>query len=146
MFCFFAYSFFIKMADQLASVTEPLRSINRRNTNPSSPDLATMSRKRLFCVQSVTLLTACITCFTLLSVTLLKNEELQKKLLNFGQTANCLLNATANDQNLIPTKEDSDAANWNNFFAFILRLSSTCAAVTNNNNNNNNNISVKDDP
>ena len=132
------------MADQLASVTEPLRSINRRNTNPSSPDLANMSRKRLFCVQSVTLLTACITCFTLLSVTLLKNEELQKKLLNFGQTANCLLNATANDQNLIPTKEDSDAANWNNFFAFILRLSSTCAAVTNNNNNNN--ISVKDDP
>ena len=114
------------MAEQLAAgLTEPLRNLHRRHLNPDSPDLARMSRRRFFCFQTVTLLTAFITCFTLLSVTLLKNEELQNKLLNLGQTANCLLNATtSNDQNW--ALKQQSPANWNDILDFILKLSHTC--------------------
>jgi hypothetical protein len=77
----------------------------------------------------VTLLTAIITCFTLLAVALLKNEELQNRLLNLGQAANCVLNATASAQNdpalLTP---DPEPANLNNFLLFLLNLSKSCAA------------------
>ena len=114
------------MAEQLAAgLTEPLRNLHRRHVNPDSPDLARMSRRRFFCFQTVTLLTALITCFTLLAVTLLKNEELQNKLLNFGQTASCLLNATT----LLPPKEkEGEDVNWNDFLSLLLKMSSTCAA------------------
>ena len=113
------------MAEQLAAgLTEPLRNLHRRHMNPDSPDLARMSRRRFFCFQTVTLLTALITCFTLLAVTLLKNEELQNKLLNFGQTASCLLNATT----LLPPKEKEEDVNWNDFLNLLLKMSSTCAA------------------
>ena len=114
------------MAEQLAAgLTEPLRNLHRRHMNPDSPDLARMSRRRFFCFQTVTLLTALITCFTLLAVTLLKNEELQNKLLNFGQTASCLLNATT----LLPPKEkEGEDVGWNDFLSLLLKMSSTCAA------------------
>ena len=113
------------MAEQLAAgLTEPLRNLHRRHMNPDSPDLARMSRRRFFCFQTVTLLTALITCFTLLAVTLLKNEELQNKLLNFGQTASCLLNATT----LLPPKDKEEDVNWNDFLSLLLKMSSTCAA------------------
>ena len=113
------------MAEQLAAgLTEPLRNLHRRHMNPDSPDLARMSRRRFFCFQTVTLLTALITCFTLLAVTLLKNEELQNKLLNFGQTASCLLNATT----LLPPKDKEEDVNWNDFLNLLLKMSSTCAA------------------
>ena len=113
------------MAEQLAAgLTEPLRNLHRRHVNPDSPDLARMSRRRFFCFQTVTLLTALITCFTLLAVTLLKNEELQNKLLNFGQTASCLLNATT----LLPPKDKEEDVNWNDFLNLLLKMSSTCAA------------------
>ena len=113
------------MAEQLAAgLTEPLRNLHRRHANTESPDLARMSRRRFFCFQTVTLLTALITCFTLLAVTLLKNEELQNKLLNFGQTASCLLNATT----LLPPKEKEEDVNWNDFLSLLLKMSSTCAA------------------
>ena len=113
------------MAEQLAAgLTEPLRNLHRRHVNPDSPDLARMSRRRFFCFQTVTLLTALITCFTLLAVTLLKNEELQNKLLNFGQTASCLLNATT----LLPPKDKEEDVNWNDFLSLLLKMSSTCAA------------------
>lgn len=114
------------MAEQLAAgLTEPLRNLHRRHVNPDSPDLARMSRRRFFCFQTVTLLTALITCFTLLAVTLLKNEELQNKLLNFGQTASCLLNATT----LLPPKEkEGEDVGWNDFLSLLLKMSSTCAA------------------
>ena len=113
------------MAEQLAAgLIEPLRNLHRRHMNPDSPDLARMSRRRFFCFQTVTLLTALITCFTLLAVTLLKNEELQNKLLNFGQTASCLLNATT----LLPPKEKEEDVNWNDFLNLLLKMSSICAA------------------
>ena len=113
------------MAEQLAAgLTEPLRNLHRRHANPDNPDLARMSRRRFFCFQTVTLLTALITCFTLLAVTLLKNEELQNKLLNFGQTASCLLNATP----LLPPKDKEEDVNWNDFLSLLLKMSSTCAA------------------
>lgn len=108
---------------------EPLRNLQQYMFNSSSSptpaaDLANMSRRRFFCFQTVTLLTAFITCFTLLSVTLLKNEELQNKLLNLGQTANCLLNASSNDQSW--ALKQQSPANWNDILDFILKLSHTC--------------------
>ena len=112
------------------AVPEPLRNLQQYMFNSSSSptpaaDLAHMSRRRFFCFQTVTLLTAFITCFTLLSVTLLKNEELQNKLLNLGQTANCLLNASSNDQSWA-LKQQQSPANWNDILDFILKLSHTC--------------------
>lgn len=109
---------------------EPLRNLQQYMFNSSSSptpaaDLANMSRRRFFCFQTVTLLTAFITCFTLLSVTLLKNEELQNKLLNLGQTANCLLNATTSNDQSWALKQQSPA-NWNDILDFILKLSHTC--------------------
>ena len=115
------------------AVPEPLRNLQQYMFNSSSSptpaaDLAHMSRRRFFCFQTVTLLTAFITCFTLLSVTLLKNEELQNKLLNLGQTANCLLNASSNDQSW--ALKQQSPANWNDILDFILKLSHTCVQET----------------
>jgi hypothetical protein len=93
--------------------------------------MAAMSRRRFVCFQFVSLLTALITCFTLLGVTLLKNEELQNRLLRLGQTATCLLNTSTTDPQLLP--ENPEPANWNNFFAFLLRLSQSCAASNHSN-------------
>ena len=122
---FVIYFFF---AEKMAA-PEPLRNLQQYMFNSSSSptpaaDLAHMSRRRFFCFQTVTLLTAFITCFTLLSVTLLKNEELQNKLLNLGQTANCLLNASSNDQSW--ALKQQSPANWNDILNFILQLSHTC--------------------
>ena len=117
--------------DDSELVTQPLRagSVRRPVLAPTQSELAVMSRPRFVCFQMVTLLTAIITCFTLLAVALLKNEELQNRLLNLGQAANCVLNATASAQNdpalLTP---DPEPANLNNFLLFLLNLSKSCAA------------------
>lgn len=118
--------------DDSELVTQPLRASSMRRRPglaPTQSELAVMSRPRFVCFQMVTLLTAIITCFTLLAVALLKNEELQNRLLNLGQAANCVLNATASAQNdpalLTP---DPEPANLNNFLLFLLNLSKSCAA------------------
>ena len=108
----------------MANMTEPMRILQERLAAPNTPDLATMSRRRFFCFQTVTLLTALITGFTFIAVALLKNDEMQDKLQNLGSTATCLLNATANEQKLSP--EQPTPANWKDLFAFILKLSNTC--------------------
>lgn len=105
---------------------QPLRSVSAPNRTRDMSQMAAMSRRRFVCFQFVSLLTALITCFTLLGVTLLKNEELQNRLLRLGQTATCLLNTSTTDPQLLP--ENPEPANWNNFFAFLLRLSQSCAA------------------
>ena len=110
---------------------EPLRSASNPNRTKDLSQMAAMSRRRFVCFQFVSLLTALITCFTLLGVTLLKNEELQNRLLRVGQTATCLLNTSTTDPQLLT--ETQEPANWNNFFAFLLRLSQSCAAANNSN-------------
>ena len=110
---------------------EPLRSTSNPNRTKDLSQMAAMSRRRFVCFQFVSLLTAFITCFTLLGVTLLKNEELQNRLLRVGQTATCLLNTSTTDPQLLT--ETQEPANWNNFFAFLLRLSQSCAAANNSN-------------
>lgn len=110
---------------------QPLRSISAPNRTRDMSQMAAMSRRRFVCFQFVSLLTALITCFTLLGVTLLKNEELQNRLLRLGQTATCLLNTSTTDPQLLP--ENPEPANWNNFFAFLLRLSQSCAASNHSN-------------
>ena len=84
------------------------------------------------------MLTVIITSISLLAVALLKNEELQNRLLNLGKTANCILNITTN--NLEADNDDPDSmpvdpepANWNNFFNFLLKLSNSCAALNQSN-------------
>ena len=104
---------------------QPLRSIPTQTRIRELSQLAVMSRPRFVCFQFVSVLTALITCFTLLGVTLLKNEELQNRLLRVGQTATCLLNTTTTESNLLP--ENPEPANWNNILAFLLRLSQSCA-------------------
>lgn len=110
---------------------QPLRSVSAPNRTRDMSQMAAMSRRRFVCFQFVSLLTALITCFTLLGVTLLKNEELQNRLLRLGQTATCLLNTSTTDPQLLP--ENPEPANWNNFFAFLLRLSQSCAASNHSN-------------
>ena len=110
---------------------QPLRSASTPNRTRDMSQMAAMSRRRFVCFQFVSLLTALITCFTLLGVTLLKNEELQNRLLRLGQTATCLLNTSTTDPQLLP--ENPEPANWNNFFAFLLRLSQSCAASNHSN-------------
>ena len=110
---------------------QPLRSTSAPNRTRDMSQMAAMSRRRFVCFQFVSLLTALITCFTLLGVTLLKNEELQNRLLRLGQTATCLLNTSTTDPQLLP--ENPEPANWNNFFAFLLRLSQSCAASNHSN-------------
>ena len=106
-------------------MTEPMRILQERLvSSTNSSDMAHMSRRRFFCFQTVTLLTALITGFTFIAVALLKNDEMQDKLQNLGTTATCLLNVTAHEQKINP--EQPAPTNWNDFLALILKLSNTC--------------------
>ena len=86
--------------------------------------LATMSRPRFVTFQLVTLTTALFTCLTVLALALMKNTELQKRLLNWGSTADCILNHT----DPLLTNEDSAAAEsgWTTLFNLVLHLSQQC--------------------
>ena len=109
------------MSSDVSAVTEPLTIIrrNRRNTPPlsstSNRDLANMSRRRFVTVQVVTVITAFITLITMVAVTLFRNEDLQERILNWGQTARCV-------------SENLDNNNNNTGMEFLLKLSNQCAA------------------
>ena len=113
------------MAD-VGSVTEPLRrAINRQDQQEDS--LATMSRRRFVTFQMVTVLTAIITCMTLLAVSLLKSNQMQERLLSWGETSTCVLNASTdlpyNDNN----DGGSDRKDLSSVMDFLMRLSKECS-------------------
>lgn len=121
------------MTDLSATVARPLLAMinNRRRRERGVGELdqlATMSRPRFVTFQLVTLTTAFLTCLTVLGVALLKNTELQNKILNWGDTASCILNNTQTDLSLM--KEDPDtgykAFDWNSMIQLLLQLGSQC--------------------
>lgn len=118
------------MTDFAAAATEPLR---RRNNPELVAAAATMSRHRFVIFQMVTVVTALITCFTLLSVTMLQNKELQTRLIHWGDKATCILENSANVPTDLPLyQEDPESAekqiNWSNVLLFMLNLKKECAA------------------
>lgn len=98
--------------------------------NIADAQLATMSRPRFVTFQLVTLTTAFLTCLTVLGLAVVKNTELQDRILNWGDTASCLLNVSQTDLHL--TKEDPDTEltvfDWNHLLQLILQLGTQCSA------------------
>ena len=112
----------------MAELTEPLRTIYRERPGREPPEvLATMSQPRFITFQVCSLLSALIGCFTVLAVTLLKNEELSNKILNWGNTANCMLNAT-NEHQLLSNETTKD---WVDVLDFLLQLKGQCLPAPN---------------
>lgn len=123
------------MTDLPAAVARPLLSmLNNRGRggggNIADAQLATMSRPRFVTFQLVTLTTAFLTCLTVLGLAVVKNTELQDRILNWGDTASCLLNVSQTDLHL--TKEDPDTEltvfDWNHLLQLILQLGTQCSA------------------
>ena len=113
------------MAD-VGAVTEPLRrAINRRDQQTDS--LATMSRRRFVTFQMVTVLTAIITCLTLLAVSLLKSDQMQERLLSWGETATCVLNASTDLPYDDTDDDNSTRKDLSSVMDFLMRLSKECS-------------------
>ena len=113
----------------MAEITEPLRNIFRGRRGEPPEALATMSRHRFITFEAVTVLTALLTCFTLLLMSLLKNEELSGKILNWGNTASCILNATSEHQ--LRESNETQPKDWIDVMDFLLQLRGQCLAATN---------------
>ena len=122
------------MTDLPAAVTRPLIAmINRRPGERGGggelDQLATMSRPRFVTFQLVTLSTAFLTCLTVLGLALLKNSELQNKILNYwGNTATCILNNTQNDLGVMieKNKAESETFDLTSLFQLLLQLGGQC--------------------
>ena len=114
----------------MAELTAPLRNIFRERPGREPPEvLATMSRPRFITFQVFSLLTVVITCFTLFAVTLLKNEEMSNKILNWGNAATCMLNATTEHQLL--SNETTTPKDWIDMMDFLLQLKGQCLSAPN---------------
>ena len=109
-------------------LTEPLRRLNNRRSDNSEAQLATMSRNRFMTAQFVTVFTlvTMFTLFTMLVVTLLSNDQMQQKILHWGQTADCLLNNTSDVP--LPKEGDPEAlTDWTKVLDFLLKLRRQCS-------------------
>ena len=113
----------------MAELTEPLRNIFRGRRGEPPEVLATMSRRRFITFEAVTVLTALLTCFTLLLVSLLQNAELSGKILNWGNTASCILNATSEHQ--LRETNETQPRDWIDVVDFLLQLRGQCSAAPN---------------
>ena len=125
------------MTDLPAAVARPLLSmLNNRGRggggNITDGQMATMSRPRFVTFQLVTLTTAFLTCLTVLGLAVLKNTELQDRILNWGDTASCILNVSQTDLHL--TKENPDAEltvfDWNHLLQVLLQLGTQCSSTS----------------
>ena len=114
----------------MAELTAPLRNIFKERPGREPPEvLATMSRPRFITFQVCSLLTVVITCLTLFAVTLLKNEEMSNKILNWGNTATCMLNATTEHHLL--SNETTKPKDWIDMMDFLLQLKGQCLSSAN---------------
>lgn len=118
------------MTDLPAAVTRPLIALMGRTPGTrggGGGDLATMSRPRFVTFQLVTLTTAFLTCLTVLGLALLKNSELQNKILSYwGNAASCILNTTETDLQLMKGDPETESLNWTSLFRLLLQLGSQC--------------------
>ena len=107
----------------------PLFNLLRRQGGGEADQLAALSRPRFFTLQLVTLLTALLTCLTVLGLALMKNTELQHLLLNWGTAADCILNHNQTDLQLM--KEDpvsrAEVFDWTKFLQVLLQLGRQCS-------------------
>ena len=110
------------MADPASMLTEPLRRLNNRRSDNSEAQLATMSRNRFMAIQLISMFTL----VTMVVVTLLSNDQMQQKILHWGQTADCLLNNTS-DVPLPREGEPVTPADWAKVLDFLLMLKRQCS-------------------
>ena len=112
-------------------VARPLFNLLGRRGGGETDQLAALSRPRFVTLQLVTLLTALLTCLTVMGLALMKNTELQHLLLNWGTAADCILNHNQTDLKL--TKEDPDSRaevfDWAKFLQVLLQLGRQCSST-----------------